>query len=256
VDKVRTALASVLVLVLAACGSDRSSDALKPSSGGATDAPPTAVKSLPFNASGLLAGTAVPNLPDGESGKVSVVQVGPLVEAGGSAKLPIAFRNNTGAGVSHIDWAGTARSGGSIVATGSSQGTIPAQVKPGEVGLAFIFFDGQSKLPPADAQYQFTVKTSPANQNGYNTAPLGVTEANLSGNAIVGAAVNRTGKSVEGPFAVSVYCFDGDKLLSQQGAFAEQQGPVAADGQVTFSADLYGANCPTFTVGVDGYFAE
>ena len=46
----------------------------------------------------------------------------------------------------------------------------------------------------------------------------------MSGEAIVGAAVNRTGKSVEGPFALSVCCFDGDKMLSQQGAFAEQQG--------------------------------
>jgi hypothetical protein len=26
-------------------------------------------------------------------------------------------------------------------------------VKPGEVGLAFIFFDGTAKLPPADAEY-------------------------------------------------------------------------------------------------------
>lgn len=53
---------------------------------------------------------------------------------------------------------------------------------------------------------------------------------------------------------MSVYCFDGDKVISQQGAFAEQDGPVAADGQVSFSANLYGVNCPTFTVGVDGYF--
>jgi hypothetical protein len=96
--------------------------------------------------SGLLAGTADPHLPDGESGKVSVVQVGPLGELGSSATLPFAFRNNSGEGISHVDWAATAHSGGSIVATGSSQGTIPAQVQPGEIGLAFIFFDGNSKL--------------------------------------------------------------------------------------------------------------
>ena len=56
---------------------------------------------------------------------MSVVQIGPLVEDGiGSATLPFAFRNNTSEGISHVDWTGTARSGGSIVATGSSQGTI------------------------------------------------------------------------------------------------------------------------------------
>jgi hypothetical protein len=56
--------------------------------------------------------------------------------------------------------------------------------------------------------------------------------------------------------SVSVYCFDGNNLLNQHLAYAEQPGPVDADGQVTFSASLYGAPCPTFTVGVDGYFAE
>jgi hypothetical protein len=60
---------------------------------------------------------------------------------------------------------------------------------------------------------------------------------------------------VSGAYSVSVYCFGGDKLLRQHGTFAEQQGPVAAGGQVTFSANLYGATCPTFAVGVDGWFA-
>jgi hypothetical protein len=215
----------------------------------------TVVKSMPFNASGLLAGTANPNLPDGESGKVSVIHIGPLVEAGSSATLPFAFRNNTSNGVSHVDWTGTARSGGSIVATGRSQGTIPAQVQPGEIGLAFIYFGNGSKLSPADAEYEFTANTMAADQTPYNTAPLKVTEANTSGGAIVGAAVNSTGKSVAGPYSVSVYCFEGDKLLRQHGTFAEQQGPVAAGGQVTFSANLYGATCPTFAVGVNGWFA-
>lgn len=188
---------------------------------------------------------------------MSVVQIGPLdANASGSATLPFAFRNNTSEGISHIDWSGTARSAGAIVATGSSQGTIPAQVKPGEVGLAFIFFGNGAKAPPPDAQYQFTVKTSKADQDAFNTAPLKVTEANSSGDAIVGAAVNQTGESVEGPFAVSVYCFDGDKVLGKQGAFAEQDGPVATNEQVTFTASLNGANCPTFTVGVDGYFSK
>ena len=89
-------------------------------------------------------------------------------------------------------------------------------MQPGEVGLAFIYFDGSSELPPTDAEYEFTVNTSAADQAFYNTAPLKVTEASASGDAIVGAAVNGTGESVGGPFSVSVYCFDGDKLLSRR----------------------------------------
>lgn len=261
VKSLRIVVVSALVFVLVACGgssggSDEESAAGRSSTGSSTK-PSGPVAALPFNASGLLAGDAAPNLPEGKQGEVSVVQVGALDEnMSGAAKLPFAFRNNTSEGISHVDWSGTARSGGAIVATGSSQGTIPAQIKPGEVGFAFIYFDGTSQLPPADAEYEFTAKTSPADQDAYNTAPLKVTEANLSGDAIVGAAVNQTGESVEGPFSVDAYCFDGDKVLSEHGDFAEQDGPIAADEQVTFSASLFGANCPTFAVGVNGYFSE
>ena len=51
------------------------------------------------------------------------------------------------------------------------------EVQPGEVGLAFIYFGPDSALPPADAEYEFTVNTSASNQDFYNTAPLKGTEA-------------------------------------------------------------------------------
>lgn len=247
----RIASTGVLLVGLVACGTNQPEGASE-AAGTAASGP---VAPLPFNAGGLLAGSASPKLPDGEPGKVSVIQIGPLdTKPSGMATLPFAFRNNTSEGVSHVDWSGTARTAGSIVATGSSQGTIPAQVKPGEIGLAFIYFDGTSKLPPPDADYSFTVNTSPANQDSYNTAPLKVTEANTSGDAVVGSAVNQTGESVAGPFSVAVYCFDGDKLIGQHGSYAQQDGPIAADGQVTFTTALYGANCPIFAVGVGGFF--
>jgi hypothetical protein len=255
VHLLRIAVAAALFVSLVACGGSGWTGLSAEST---TSAPGGPVAPLPFNASGLLAGSAEPSFPDGEPNKVSVVQIGPMDEpSGGSAELPFAFRNNTSQGISHIDWTATARRAGSIIATGSSQGTIPAQVQPGEVGLAFIFLRGDLEVQPADAEYQFTVKTSPANQSSYNTAPLKVTEANASRNGVVGSAVNGTGKSVAGPFSVSVYCFQGDKLLGQHGGFAEQDGPIAAGGQVTFTVDLSGsAVCPTFAVGVDGYFEK
>ena len=76
-----------------------------------------------------------------------------------------------------------------------------------------------------------------------------------SGTAIVGSATNKTGADTTGPFGVQVCCFDGDTLLSSRLSFAEQTGDVADGGTVTYSADLFDDTCPTFTVGVSGYFA-
>jgi hypothetical protein len=239
-------------LLLASCSSPTNQSA-----GGSTTAPSpteqaTVVKSLPFNASGLLGGTALPNLADGDPGKVSVVQVGPLQKESGA--LIFAFRNNTTDGISDVDWTATARSGGSIVATGSSQGTIPAQVKPGETGLAYIYFDNSAVIPD-DAEYEFTVSTTPIDTSFFNTAPLKVTDATLVGDSIVGSAANQTGEGLTGPYSVPVYCFEGDQLTSQFTTYAEQDGDIADGGTVTFSAPLYGDVCASYVVGVNGYFS-
>lgn len=212
----------------------------------------TAVEALPFNASGLLGGTARPRFDDGEPGEVSVVQVGPLDTDQGI--LLFAFRNNTTDGISHVDWTATARSGGSIVGTGSSQGTIPAQVAPGEVGLGYIFFENAGALP-GNAEYEFAVETSPVDTTSYNTAPLTVTEVNLVGQAIVGSATNETGASTEGPFSVAMYCFEGNDLAWYTSSFTEQDGPIEDGGIATFTVDLYGDRCAKYVIGVDGYFS-
>ncbi|MDT0142393.1 hypothetical protein [Microbacterium sp. PRC9] len=241
-------------LLLTACGATDEEASTKPTAAASTPSaePAAQVEPLPFNASGYLGGTAQPNLGDGEPGEVTVVQVGPLDAVSGT--LIFAFRNNTSDGISHVDWTATARSGGSIVATGSSQGTTPAQLQPGEVGLAYIFFENADAIP-ADSEYEFEVSTSPVDTSPYNTAPLTVSEANVSGDAIVGSATNATGAETVGPYAVSVYCFEGDSLVSSLITFAEQTDEVADGGTVTFSASLFGESCPTFSVGVSGYFS-
>jgi hypothetical protein len=66
----------------------------------------------------------------------------------------------------------------------------------------------------------------------------------------------KTAALTDAGWSVDAYCFDGDELLSEDGDYAEQDGPVDANGQVTFTASLYGASCPTFAVGIGGYFAE
>lgn len=253
-------LAAVLALLfpVAACGSgdkdgNRDNTPRTESSGeSSSDDNPGKVDPLEFNAGGLLGGNAAPNLPDGTAGEISVVQVGPL-DADRSILL-FAFRNNTADGVSHVDWTATARFDGSIVATGSSQGTEPAQLQPGEVGLGYIYFENAESIP-AGSEYEFTADSSPVDTDSYNTAPLAVAEVNLVGSSFVGAATNGTGETAEGPFSVSFYCFDGDTITDFHSGFAEQDGPIDDGESVTFSVDLFDAQCPTYAVGVSGYFS-
>ncbi len=211
---------------------------------------------LPFNSEHLLFGTATPSFAAGTPGKVAVVAVGPLAQfPSGGSQFPFAFRNKTDAAISHVEWSATARSNGALVATGKSVGIDPAQLPPGAVGLAYINFGLGTKAPPANAKYEFSVQTVPADKSSYNTASLKVTKASHSGASIVGTATNTTGARLQGPYSVDVYCFGAGKLLSEYGAFADQDSDVEPNGTVSFTANLYGASCPTFVVGVSGYFA-
>jgi len=204
---------------------------------------------LPFNASGLLGGDAAPTFDPGKPGEISVVQIGPLDKASGA--LVFAFRNNTPDIVTNIDWTATASDGDGLVGSGSSQGTTPSQVQPGEVGLAYIYFDNAKSIPKS-AEYAFSVSSDPVDDTWASSVPLKVTEAKLVGGAIVGAAKNESGSDASGPFSVGIYCFKGDKLQSMELGYADQDD-VADGGQATFSEDLYGDACPTFAVGVSGY---
>ena len=89
---------------------------------------PKDVTPQPFNAGGLLNGDANPEFPAGDPDKVAVVAQAPIDKDNdfGSATLTFAFRNNTDAAISHVDWTATATADGKLVATGSSQGTQPA----------------------------------------------------------------------------------------------------------------------------------
>jgi len=252
-------------MLLAGCGSESNSgdsasgkSTTSTEQQGPEEQEPEAVSPQPFNVSGLLNGNAKPNLPAGEPGKVSVIAQAPLEKDDigmGSAELTFAFRNNTEDAISHVDWTATARAGGKIVATGSSQGTQPAQIAPGEVGMAFIYFETGEKIPDNGATYEFSAETSEADTESYNTAPLVVGEANRTGNAIVGEATNETGEPVVGPYGAEVYCFAGNKLVGRTGSFAEEDGDVAPDGTVHFTVDLFDTSCKSFAIGVSGYFA-
>lgn len=262
--KIRLTAVAAALLLLAGCAGSPDAGTSTPSDSPAStesesQAPseepaeaPKEVEPLPINSSGLLFGNATPNFPDGEPNKVSVVHVGTLLTDRGT--LPFAFRNNTSEAISHVDWSATARSGGSIVGSGNSHASVPDQVQPGEVGLAYIYFDNAEAIA-ADAEYEFSAETSPADTSSYNTAPIKVTEANLVGEAIVGGGVNETGALTEGPYSVDIFCFDGDNLVGQTSTFTNQDGPIDNGGTVSFSNDLYGNTCDSFLVGIGGYFS-
>lgn len=272
---VSISLGWAVVLVVSGCstaasnvpaGSVADQSASSGSSSGQSSSVPVPTKSavstvaaLPFNASGYLAGNVTPTLDAGEAGAVSVVSTAALKRDDavlGGGTLPFAFRNNTGATISHIDFTGTATVDGKVVATGASQGTVPAHVKPGEMGFSYLYLEDVKSLPDSGAQYDFRASTMPADNSSFNTAPLKVTQADNNGSAIIGSAVNSTGKPLSGPYAVDVYCFT-DGALSSAGTmdFATETGDVAPDGTVSFSHDLYDSPCDSFVVGVSGYFA-
>lgn len=258
-------LAAVLtsVVLLAGCGSDNTSTTTDSGSANSTttttaaEAPkPKDVTPKPFNASGLLKGDAKPTLPDGDANKVAVIAQAPIEKDSGldSATLIFAFRNNTDKAVSHVDWTATARAGGKLVATGSSQGTQPAQIAPGEVGMAFIYFDSGKEIPDHGAAYEFSAETSGADTESYNTAPLVVGEANRNGTKVVGSATNKTDKPVTGPYSAVAYCFSGNKITDSRSDFAEEDGDVQPNGTVHFTVTLPDT-CKTFALGVSGYFS-
>lgn len=264
-NRARPLAAAVLTsaVLLSGCGSNNSSTTTGSDPGSSTTSTetkqekPKDVTPQPFNVSGLLNGDAKPTLPNGDADKVAVIAQAPVDKNGGtgSATLTFAFRNNTDKAISHVNWTATARAGGKLVATGSSQGTQPSQIAPGEVGMAFIYFEAGKNIPAAGATYEFSPETSEANTESYNTAPLAVGEANRNDTKIVGAATNKTGKPLTGPYSVGVYCFNGNNLTARVGDFAEESGDVQPNGTVHFTVDLYDAPCKTFALGVSGYFS-
>ena len=147
---------------------------------------------------------------------------------------PFAFRNNTGAAIARrMD---RNRSQRQITrCNSSSRGTVPAEVQPGEIEPhSFSSAAAKSRLGMLITYSRLRI--SPVNKAAMSRAPLKVTEANVSGDAIIGTAVN-AGKPVTYPIGADVL-LRRRQDAHQGGDIAEQFGPVAPGGQATFSVDL------------------
>lgn len=83
--------------------------------------------------SSFLAGNAHPQFPAGPAGQVSVVYQAPISPQQNGTVVPIVLDNNSSKAVAHVDISGTAKDAtGKIVGSGSSQGTSPSVINPGQ----------------------------------------------------------------------------------------------------------------------------
>jgi hypothetical protein len=170
--------------------------------------------------------------------------------------VPVVLRNNTSAAVAHVQVSATAKDqGGKIVASGSSQGTDPSAIEPGQWALAYIYFEPGSALTPDD-MLSFTFQSMPASTDSFNTATIQVTQANLSGSSIAGGVQNTTGHPVQGPISIHAYCLSsaGDPTSEVGGFTSNSPGDLAPNAAGSFQLDLYDQECASFLVGASGYY--
>jgi hypothetical protein len=171
--------------------------------------------------------------------------------------VPIVFRNNTSAAIAHVDVSATAKGPtGKIVASGSSQGTDPSTVQPGQWAFAYIYFESGTELAASDT-LSFSFQTMPASTDSFNTAAMQVTQANLSGSSIAGGVRNKTGHPVQGPISVHAYCLNsnGDPTSVVTGFTSRSSGNLAPNATDSFQLDLYDQSCSSFLVGASGYYS-
>jgi hypothetical protein len=245
-----TLLGVALLPLASGCGSNKSSE---DKSGAATTTSSTAAaKPQPLGPSDVLAGTVTINPPAGTPGKLSVVTIGVLVGPS-DTWMPVIIRNNTSDAVSHVDLTATAKkSSGKVIGSGTSQNLAPQNIDPGEASLVYVYF--QNKIPPG-ATFDFSFDSQPPSTDSFNTADLKVVQANHVGSHIVGTAKNSTGKPVDGPFAVSVFCFSQAHMLTTtQGTYANGPDPLPPNKSVSFDIDLLTMPCPEHLVGSSGYY--
>ena len=215
----------------------------------------TIEKSVVPTQSSFLAGNAHPQFPAGPAGKVSVVYQAPISPQQNGTAVPIVLNNNSSKAVAHVDISGTAKNAaGKIVGSGSSQGTYPSVIKPGQWALAFIYFQSGDGLDSSDTM-SFNVNTSSADTSSYNTAAVQVTQANMSSGSITGGVQNTTGHVVTGPISVDVYCFDANGHPTyEQGGFTSSSGDLAPNATDSFQINLSDQQCSSYLVGASGYY--
>ena len=215
---------------------------------------PTPTSSGPADAqaSDYVKGNASPPLQAGESGKISVIAVGPRSSDSGS--IDIVVRNNTAETVRRIAVSAVARTtDGKLFATGGDQGFHPNIVRPGEIALGYVYFGSDANLS-SDLSFEFEGTAKPADEDNYeNLRDLEVAEASLVANKrVVGMLRNPHDEPVGGPIEAVVACFDAEgALLGYYSDFTDKD-TAAPGATVPFQVEIRGS-CPIFLVAGRGF---
>ncbi len=192
-------------------------------------------------------------LDEGEDGELSVVAVGVY----DGSHLPVVIRNNTGEDVEEIEASVIARSGGDLIATGADQSITPMVVRDGDLAFGDIYF-GEDL--PEDAEFEFELFASPADESDANALDLVVDEVNGDGAGVIGILGNPHDVPVGDPVIyANVACFDETGALLDIG-FSSAVKDVVAPGATTpfeigvpnAAAALETESCPVYLVSGNG----
>lgn len=192
-------------------------------------------------------------IPDGEVGKLSVVEIGEADPASGT--VPVVIRNMTESPLANLEVSGTARDGGGqLMGSGASQGFAPELVEPGEWAFGYVFIDGVKAAK--GTEFDFTA-TGSEPDDLLGSIDVEIVEVALTkgkfGNNLTGIVKNPTEGEVSGPIDVSAACFNkSGTLISTQSGFADSD-TLAPGGTSSFSVDLFDAPCESFAMGSSGY---
>ena len=191
-----------------------------------------------------------PELPEGESGQVSIVARGRFDRLSGI--MPLILRNNTDGSLTRLTVSADARNpAGNLIASGEDQGFTPNLVPPGGLALGYAYF-GDADLP-AGTKVSFETGGSPADNPTESIRDLELAEVSLIGGRIVGAVRNQGDTEVAGPIGMSFMCFASDGgILQYEYTFANKD-QLPAGGSATFGLDLLGDKCPAFLAGASGF---
>lgn len=194
---------------------------------------------------GFIGGNALPLMPQGNVGELSVIAVGPY----DGNVLPIVVRNNTGQDVIRITATAAAKNpAGQLIASGGDQLFNPNLVRSGGVSIGYAYFGG-AQLPP-DTTFDIELASTPATEDRFeNVRDLEVVEASTVEGRVVGTLQNTYDEVLTGPFGISAACFDeAGTLLSHLRGFTTKD-QLAPDETVTFQVDNFsGSPCPLFLV--------
>lgn len=204
------------------------------------------VRPLDARHSPYIDGNRSPRLPAGHPGKLDIIAVGPY----DGTSVPVVVRNNTSRTVTRITVKGAAvTAGGALLGTGSDQGIEPTVVRPGEIAIGYVYFDGGV---PLSSKFRLTATWDPSSAQYENKRDLVISKTSGLIDRLVGYAHNATGRPVSGPIGLLAACFSSSgKLLSTESDFADQDS-LATGETAPFQISL-SHTCPTYLITAGGY---